>query len=157
MDAAGMLIRERGKLYYFCSDGTIANVNDDLLFRLLGNFKDPKNITGTNGRWDIYMDKMTRYKGEVMACVTAKNETLIIYEPSVFSSILKEGNPKDDDYINPIEYAKRKKKSASVVRRHCENGRIVGAFKKNGRWFIPKNARYPSDGRRFNYRKDKEE
>ena len=48
------------------------------------------------------------------------------------------------DYLTASEMALRWGISSEVIRRHCRNNRINGAYQENGIWFIPANAPRPA-------------
>ena len=57
------------------------------------------------------------------------------------------------DYITAQEIAEEWGVSKRMVIRYCVAGRLPGAIKSAGRWFIPRNTVKPADGRSRNGRK----
>lgn len=143
---ARMILDEKQRLVLLCADGTIAEVDDTVLYNLLMRFdrKDDYFSGGKRGAWrsDSYPE-MATYPGRTIA-VIADNDSLIINDSAPFLPLLKyEGNT--TKYITTSDFAKRHDKSVEIVKVFCRNNRIPGAKKVGRSWLIPEDAEYPVD------------
>ena len=50
-------------------------------------------------------------------------------------------------YLSIQQFAEKHGRKRAIVSRLCNDGRILGAVRKGPRWYIPKDASYPVDGR----------
>lgn len=137
------LIRYRGKEQLLCSDGTIADATDSILRRLFVAHTAADMIKGKAGTWTDKCDAMEDHRGKSLAWVE-DDGTLVIKE-NVFIPLV--ASVKEDDYVTAQEYAEHCGRSVARVKMLCQEGRIPGAIKKSGRWFIPRNAPFPDDAR----------
>ncbi len=137
------LIRKKGKLYLLLPDGTTANATEGILKQLFVSFANVDTIKGKDGRWDNENLKMEDVKGKELAWVDDNNILCIKENP--FTSFIQ--TIVDDEYITLHEYAEMHGKNDNRIKALCREGRISGAQKKAGKWFIPKHAPYPQDAR----------
>ena len=137
------LIRYYGKLHLLCADGTIADVTDNVLRRLFVGHAGADKLTGKAGRWKADYSVMENHPGKSLVWVE-DDGTLVIKE-NVFISFVE--SVKEEDYVTAQEYAEHCGRSVARVKTLCQDGRIPGAFKKSGRWFIPRQAPFPDDAR----------
>ena len=139
------IVSYKDQLLLYCYDGSIAYVTDDILRNLFVNFRNAKNFRGVDGRWDTDGTKIEDVPGQTLIYVSKRNELCII-DSNPFAKLISDATR--SEYISAAEYAKRKKKSNARIKKLCAEGRISGAVKKGGCWFIPKNAPYPKDKRK---------
>lgn len=137
------LIRQKGKLYLLLPDGTVALATEGILKQLFVSFNDVSLLSGKDGRWDADCLKMEDVKGKELAWVEENNILCIRENP--FTSIIQ--TIVDDEYVTLHEYAEMHGKNDNRIKALCREGRISGAQKKAGKWFIPKHAPYPQDAR----------
>lgn len=137
------------KYFILCTNGTIATASAFNLKAFLTSFNSIESITGDeNNRWDTVAMDMGAYAGTTCAYIT-DNYLLCISDFGPFSVLMTEVpvNWSDTDFLTTKEYAMKHNKSVETIKVHCKNGRIAGAKKTGGVWFIPVNAPYPRDGR----------
>ncbi|MBR1742317.1 MAG: hypothetical protein IJ733_10730 [Lachnospiraceae bacterium] len=92
--------------------------------------------------------------GSDKVCTVTGDGALVIYDLTAFLSLLPEGKVQEGPkYLSTTEYGKRHKMSAAMIKVHCQNGRLKGAYKLGSRWYIPENAPYPEDRRSGNGRR----
>lgn len=137
------LIKKGGQRLLLCPDKTIAFVDDSLLRRLFVCYQDVSLFSGNDGYWNEGGNKMENFSGQTLAYVNDKNELCLVENP--FISIMR--NLADDEYITLHEYAELHGKNDNRIKLLCREGRIPGALKKAGKWFIPKHSPYPKDAR----------
>lgn len=131
------LVLKNGKRLLYCPNGSILNVDDSVLQRLLTDFKRPGSFKGTDGIWNALISDMNDYEGQTLAFVDDKSE-LVIISPEAFK-----GFRTPTVYITASEYAELHKKSHPRIKQLCEEGRIEGVQNTRGGWIIPKDAPYP--------------
>lgn len=143
---ARMILDEKQRLMLLCADGTIAKVDDTILYNFLTRFdrKDDYFSGGDRGVWlTESCPEMAAYPGQTIA-VIADNHSLIVNDFAPFLPLLKyEGN--SQKYITTTEFAKRHNKSVEIVKVFCRSNRIPGAKKVGRAWLIPEDAQYPVD------------
>lgn len=131
------LVLKKGKRFICCPNGSILNVDDSVLQRLLTDFKRPGSFKGTDGIWNAIISDMKDCEGKTLAFVDDKLE-LVIISPEAFN-----GFRTPTVYITASEYAELHKKSHPRIKQLCEEGRIEGVQNTRGGWIIPKDAPYP--------------
>lgn len=131
------LVLKNGKRLLYCPNGSILNVDDSVLQRLLTDFKRPGSFKGTDGIWNVVISDMKDCEGKTLAFVDDKLE-LVIISPEAFK-----GFRTPTVYITASEYAELHKKSHPRIKQLCEEGRIEGVQNTRGGWIIPKDAPYP--------------
>ena len=137
------LIKQNNKMLLLLSNGTIANVDEGVLRKLFIYFKDLSCIQGKDGRWDTQAQTMDLFKGRTLAWVDDKDILCIKENP--FLSFVQ--TVADEEYITLHEYAELHKVTDNRIKVLSRDGRLNGAIKKAGKWFIPKNTPYPQDAR----------
>lgn len=137
------LIRQKGKLLLLLPDGTIAKATEGVLKQLFISFASIDTINGKDGRWDTDHLNIEDVKGKTLAWVD-DNGVLCIKE-NPFTALIQ--NIVDEEYVTLQEYAKMHSRNDNRIKVLCKEGRIIGAQKKAGKWFIPKHAPYPEDAR----------
>ncbi len=138
------LIRKNGKMYLLCNNGTIAEATEPVLKQLFLCFREIDIVKGKDGRWDTAPTKtMENYKGTTIAWV--EDNGILCLKENPFLSFTQAVT--NNEVITAIEYAELHNKNVARIKKLCAEGRITGAVKKAGKWFIPKNAPYPSDAR----------
>ena len=130
------LIVQRKKKLLLCPNGSIMNADQDVLQRLLYQFKKPNTFKGTDGYWNVTVAEMEAYTGVTLAYVDDKSQLVIV------SDKIYEG-PKSSGYISATEFAYANGKSRAMTKRLCAEGRIEGAYKTSSGWLIPANAIWP--------------
>ena len=134
------LIRDNsGVVKLLCTDGTICMPDYGTLRSLLFDFRNASYFTGKDGNWLSSVLDMSMFPGETLAYV-ADDLSLVVLDSSEFSFLL---NDSFDSYISLPEYAEKVDKSVEIIKVLCRSGRMMGAKKLNGRWFIPEDAPYP--------------
>lgn len=136
------LVLKNGKKLLCCPNGSLLYADNQVLERLLTEFKKPSNFKGTDGCWNDVICDMDDIKGQTLAIVD-DNMNLIIYSPNAFAKFKTE-----EEYISASEYAELHNKPHSLIRRLCQEERIPGAHKNSSGWLIPKNAPYPKRKKR---------
>lgn len=131
------LVLKNGKRLLYCPNGSILNVDDSVLQRLLTDFKRPGSFKGTDGIWNVVISDMKDCEGKTLAFVDDKLELVIISPEAV------KGFRTPTVYITASEYAELHKKSHPRIKQLCEEGRIEGVQNTRGGWIIPKDAPYP--------------
>ena len=137
------LIRYYGKLHLLCADGTIADVTDNLLRRLFVGYVGADKLRGKAGCWKDEYDKMEAHPGKSLVWV--EDDSTLVIKENVFIPFV--ASVKEDDYVTAQEYAEHCGRCVARVKTLCQDGRIPGAIKKSGRWFIPRHAPFPDDAR----------
>ena len=130
------LINQGNKRLLLCPNGSILEVNKDVLQRLLTGFRKANAFKGNYGYWNAENASMEEAAGETLAFVDNANKLVIISEKLFVSE-------KEIVYISATEYALLHKKSRPSVKNMCVAGRIPGAYKTSSGWLIPKDAPYP--------------
>lgn len=118
-------------------------MTDNLLRRLFVGHAGADKFTGKAGCWKDKYEKMEYHPGKSLAWVEDDN-TLVIKE-NVFIPFV--ASVKEKDYITAQEYAEHCGRSVARIKLLCKDGRIPGAIKQSGRWFIPRYAPLPGDAR----------
>lgn len=136
------LVSENGTKLLYCPNGSILKADEEVLIRLLTKFNTPTKFKGEDGCWNSLNSDMTKAPGKTLAIVDDQLN-LIVYSPKAFEEI-----DVPSDYISPSEYAELHGKSHSLIKRLCEEDRIVGAKKIRSCWLIPANAPYPERKKR---------
>lgn len=137
------LITRNGKVQLLCADGTISNANDSVLKKMFIAFSAAESFHGKDGRWDEQNINMEDYSGKTLAWIS-KDDLLVIKE-NPFIHLVE--TVVDNDYIPLKEYAELQNRNENRIKVLCREGRLPGAIKKSGKWFIPKNTPYPLDAR----------
>lgn len=137
------LIRQKTKQLLLLPNGTVAIANEIVLKQLFLFFNDLSLITGKDGRWDDDCLRMEDVKGKTLAWVDDNNVLCVKENP--FTPLIH--NIVDEEYITLHEYAEMHGKNDNRIKLLCREGRIAGATKKAGKWFVPKHAPYPQDAR----------
>lgn len=137
------LIKYRRNMHLLCADGTIADVTDNLLRRLFVGCAGADRITGKAGRWNDKYSAMEYHPGT--SVVWVEDDGTLVIKENVFIPFV--ASVKEEDYITAQEYAQQCGRSVARVKFLCQEKRIPGAFKQGSRWFIPRNAPFPSDAR----------
>lgn len=132
------LLKQNGKLFIYCLNGTIMAVDDDALIKLLTSFDKPHLFKGTDGVWNKHFADMSEVVGETLAYVD-DTKKLVVLNNNVFSGVLKETK----QYVSVTEYAKMHGKCRASVKNMCKEGRIEGIYKTSSGWLIPSDAPYP--------------
>lgn len=138
------LIRKNGKMYLLCNDGSIAIADESILKQLFVCFNSVETIKGTDGQWkENNNSDIEKVSGKTLVWVDDNNCLCIKENPftSFFESIV------DNEYITLHEYALLHGKNDNRIKALCREGRISGATKKAGKWFVPKHSPYPADAR----------
>lgn len=130
------LILQRKKKLLLCPNGSIMEVDNDVLQRLLHQFKRPNTFKGTAGYWNLTVADMGDVAGTTLAYVDDMSRLVLI------SDKLYE-EPEDVSYVSATEYADAQGKSRAMVKRLCADGRIEGVYKTSSGWLIPANAPWP--------------
>lgn len=130
------LINQGKERLLLCPNGSILEVDKDVLDRLLTGFKKAKSFRGSYGYWNKENASMEDVFGETLAFVDDANK-LIILSDKLFTP------EKPVVYISATEYAELHGKSRPSVKNMCADGRIPGAYKTSSGWLIPKDAPYP--------------
>lgn len=138
------LIKTHSQLILLYSDGTTGPADATSLWRLFTGFRKVERLTGNETRWDTAYPHMEQVPGYTMAFVD-EGKQLIIADPSAFQAIL--AGAAAEEYLTTSEYAEVVGRSVVRVKQMCQAGRIVGAVRKGGQWFIPEFAEYPADAR----------
>ena len=141
------LVVQNGKKILCCPNGSILNADDNVIRRLLAEFKTPTKFRGNDGCWNDVICDMSEVKGQTLAIVD-DSLNLVIYSPIKLSPIEESA-----EYISASEYAELHGKPHSLIRRLCKENRIPGTQKNSSGWLIPKNAPYPKRKRRENNKK----
>lgn len=131
------LVLKKGKRLLYCPNGSILNVDDSVLQRLLTDFKRPGSFKGTDEIWNVVISDMKDCEGKTLAFVDDKLE-LVIISPEAFK-----GFRTPTVYITASEYAELHERSHPRIKQLCEDGRIEGVQNTRGGWIIPKDAPYP--------------
>lgn len=137
------LIKKDGEILLLCENGSITRANNSILRELFICFKTIGNIKGNGERWDKTVKNMSKYPGTTLAYVNNQYELCLVENP--FLALMQ--NVTDDEYITLHEYAELHKKNDNRIKALCREGRLMGATKKAGKWFIPKHTPYPKDAR----------
>lgn len=152
-DIKGRIVKNKDEIWFYYCDGTYAKATNHILKNILCGYRQGKGLGGYEYVWNKFGDQDILWiPGETMALFT--EECLIIYDASVFTPVLSQGNPLD--YITAAEYAKEHGCSVARIKKLCGEDRITGAIKISGKWFIYRNADYPMDKRIYNKRNGKE-
>ncbi len=130
------LIENRRKRLLLCPNGSIMEVDEDLLSRLLTEFNRPSSFKGNSGYWNIENASIEDVYGETLAFVDDANK-LVIISNKLFNV------EKRINYISATQYAELHGKSRPSVKNMCAAGRIEGAYKTSSGWLIPADAPYP--------------
>ncbi len=130
-----------------CNDGTICEAKNRELNFMLTRFIKIEELTGEQGRWDTSYPDMFLYPGQTLAYITDSYE-LVISDITPFNRLFNVSIEVDlESILSVAEYGKLHNKSIEQVKLFCRMGRIPGAIKKSGIWFIPADAPYPQDER----------
>lgn len=130
------VITQRRELFVLCPNGSILKATQEVLERLLRDFKRPQSFKGDYGYWSKENATMEAVYGETVAFVDDSFK-LIILSDKLYSS------KKEVIYISATEYAELHGKSRPSIKNMCAEGRIEGAYKTSSGWLIPKDAPYP--------------
>ena len=134
-------MKQGGKIVAYCSNGTISNVTDDMLIKILTSFDKPHIFKGTDGVWNTSIADMSDVIGDTLAYIDDSNK-LVVLDNKVFSKILKRR------FISATEYADLHHKSRASIKNMCGKGRIEGAYQTSSGWLIPADAPYPQRKKR---------
>lgn len=128
---------ERGKKrVLLCPNGSVMEVDKDVLNRLLTDFKKAKNFRGSYGFWNAESPSMEEAAGITLAFVDDANK-LVILSDKLFAP------EKQIVYVSATEYAEMHGKCRATIKNLCVASRIPGAYKTSSGWLIPKDAPYP--------------
>lgn len=130
------LIEQRKVLLLLCPNGSIMKVDNDVLTRLLSDFKKAKSFKGNEGYWNAENAAMEDVFGTTLAFVDDADK-LVIISDKLFTT------EKAVHYISATEYAEKHGKSRPSIKNMCADGRIPGAYKTSSGWLIPADAPYP--------------
>ena len=138
------LIKQKRKLLLLLENGSTALASEEVLKQLFVSHKNLSAVRAKNGGWDGDYLKMEDVPGKTIAWVNDDNILCLKENPFMFmiQSVV------DDEYITLHEYAVLHQKNDNRIKQLCRDGRIPGAQKKAGKWFVPKHAPYPEDARR---------
>ena len=136
------LIRYYDSNQLLLSNGKIKNLSYIEACDFILNFDNPEYYAG-DGKWDSESLPMEEFHGDSIAYVD-ENDTLHVVNSELFRMLFEN---KESNYITVPEYATLHNKKPAIVRRFCQNGRIIGAIQKGNTWLIPANSPYPQDER----------
>lgn len=136
------LVLLKGEKLLYCPNGSILRANESVLARLLIEFNHPNKFKGVDGCWNSTNSDMKDTEGTMLAVVDDQLN-LIVYSTKAFSAVKE-----SVEYISASEYAEKHGKSHSLIRRLCEEGRIIGVKQNRSGWLIPKDAPYPNRKKR---------
>ena len=131
------LIEQRKERFLLCPNGSILEVDKEVLNRLLTDFKKAKTFKGSYGYWNKENAQMEDVFGETLAFVDDANK-LVIISDKLFTP------EAPIIYISATEYAELHGKSRPSIKNMCAEGRIPGAYITSSGWLIPKDAPYPA-------------
>lgn len=134
------LILKNKEKYLLCPDGSMVKADSAVLEMLFLNFQHPEQFGGYPDRWDYAIKNMENYFAKTLAYVNNHKE-LVVVDNTAFSKIVPTFNP--DRYITLEEYSDLVGKSVSRIKTLCQQGRMAGAKRKGGVWFVPKSTTYP--------------
>ncbi|MBQ6818704.1 MAG: hypothetical protein IJP35_03760 [Clostridia bacterium] len=123
--------------------GDIHTVSPMEACKFILNYDDRNYYVGL-GCWDYEDSTLESYPGETIAFVDDKGKLHIVNSQlfrNLFSAYVT------DRLLTVGEYAELHGKGISIVRRLCDEGRLMGAFYKGRQWLIPESTPYPSDAR----------
>jgi len=135
------LIHTHEELQLLLSTGEIRILTIDKAKEFLLNFDRNDYYSGT-GNWD-YDISIEDYKGDTIAFVDNEH-VLRVPRAEKYREIMEQN---ESEFLTVVEYAALHGKQPAIVRRLCQNGRIVGAILKGKTWLIPKTSLYPEDDR----------
>ena len=128
---------ERGKKrVLLCPNGSVMEVDKNVLNRLLTDFKKAKTFRGDYGFWNVETPDMEDAAGITLAFVDDANK-LVILSDKLFAP------EKQIIYVSATEYAEMYGKCRATIKNLCKDGRIEGAYKTSSGWLIPKDSAYP--------------
>lgn len=127
---------DKGKKLY-CPNGSILNVDNEILVRFFSEFSRPSSFKGEDGHWSRLFPTMDNATGITLAYVDEAYR-LVVLTPTAFGNLLA-----DEKYINTTEYARLHGKGVAIIKRLCAEGRIAGAYRTSSGWLIPENTPYP--------------
>lgn len=130
------VITQRKETFVLCPNGSIIKATQEVLVRLLTDFKRPQSFKGDYGYWIKENASMEDVYGETVAFVDDSYKLIILSDKLYLPN-------KKVIYISATEYAERHGKSRPSVKNMCAEGRIEGAYKTSSGWLIPKDAPYP--------------
>lgn len=139
------LIQHGGTLSLLLCTGKIKLLTLEEAFEFISTFDDPRHYAG-RGKWMEKIVKMEDYEGKTIA-VVEDNGFLRVEDGPTFRSILASGPENQVELLTIEEYASQHKKSVTLVRRLCREGRLEGAIHKGKAWLIPAGSPYPADER----------
>ena len=131
------------KLYLLCSDGTMEEANDEVLKMLFVGFGGAERFHGKGGRWDTRCRTMEEHPGK--SVVWVEDDGKLVIKENVFIPLVL--SVTNEDYVTVQVYAAEHGIGDTRVKTLCREGRIPGAFKKAGSWFIPRLSPLPPDAR----------
>lgn len=137
------LISKKDTLYLLSENGKMCVADEKILGRLFVYWSNIDSFIKGDDRWDDVVDRIEDYQGLTLAYINDDFHLCLIQNP--FVSITP--NVTEEEYITLQEYADIQGKNSSRIKVLCRENRIPGAIKKAGKWFIPKNAKYPQDAR----------
>ena len=135
------LIKTKEGMKLLCLNGSMMDVDKDVLVKLLTCFKRPWLFDGKDGYWSTNVSDINDVKGETLAYVDYRDD-LVIINGNAFIELVEH-----KEYISAAEYAEMHSKGKAIVKRNCKDGRIPGAKLLSTGWIIPKDAPYPPDSR----------
>lgn len=136
------LLYEKDSIRLLLCTGKIKSLTNLEAFEFLMNF-DNQTYYSEEGKWDYDGLTMEGYRGETIATV-CDSGILHIVNAKALRSIFEN---KESNMITAKEYAELHNKKPAIIRRLCQNGRIIGAIQKGKTWLIPANSAYPADER----------
>lgn len=142
------LIQHDDALSLLLCTGKIKLLTTKEAFEFISTFDDPSHYAG-RGKWMDKIVKMEDYEGRTIA-VVEDNGFLRVEDAPIFRSLLASGPEKHEEQVELLtieEYATQHKKSVTLVRRLCREGRLEGAIQKGKVWLVPAGSPYPADER----------
>ncbi len=136
------LIQYQDIIQLLLSNGKIKTLSYIEACEFILNFDNPEYYAG-DGKWDYETISMEDFHGETIAYVD-QNDTLHVVGSELLRMLFEK---KESNFITVQEYAALHNKKPAIVRRCCQNGRIIGAIQKGKTWLIPANSPYPQDER----------
>ena len=131
------LLKTRKGVKLLCPNGSVMDVNEDVLTSLLTSFRNPNSFKGEAGTWSHLAPTMDEIKGETLAYVDER-PALIIFNDEIFLNIVRQ-----KEYISVSEYAAKHDKCRATIKNLCVAGRLPGAYKTSSGWLIPSDTPYP--------------
>lgn len=136
------LIFHEGGIQLLLTTGRIVTLTLGAAREFLLNYDRGDYYSGS-GTWDYENLTMESYRGDTIAFVD-DGGMLCIKDPVRYREIMVN---EDTKYLTVAEYANLHGKQTAIIRRFCQNGRIVGAIQKGKTWLIPEDSPYPPDTR----------